>query len=145
MDIAALAALAGNALVAAAVTDAWEDVRHTVARIFGRGIRDRRIEEKLDATRAALMAGQGDTGPGGRADLAASWASRIAVLLEDVPEAAAEVEALVRALGGGVALASDHSVAAGRDVAVTASSGGVAAGVILGDVSAGPTRPGPVL
>ena len=37
MDISSLVALAGNTLVAAAVTDAWEDVRQKIARLFGRG------------------------------------------------------------------------------------------------------------
>jgi hypothetical protein len=37
MDVTALAALAGNTVVAAAVTDAFEGVRGRVARLFGRG------------------------------------------------------------------------------------------------------------
>jgi hypothetical protein len=41
-------------------------------------------------------------------------------------------------------VASDHAVAAGRDVNVTASGGGTAAGVIHGNVTPpGPTQPGP--
>jgi hypothetical protein len=39
--------------------------------------------------------------------------------------------------------ASDHSVAAGRDLHITASGGGTAAGVIDGNVTPGPTPPGP--
>jgi hypothetical protein len=40
--------------------------------------------------------------------------------------------------------AAGHSVAAGRDVKITASNGGTAAGVIHGNVAPpGPTRPGP--
>lgn len=39
--------------------------------------------------------------------------------------------------------ASDHSAAAGRDVHITASGGGIAAGVIHGNVTPGPTPPGP--
>jgi len=40
--------------------------------------------------------------------------------------------------------ASGHAVAAGRDVNITASGGGTAAGVIHGNVTPpGPTRPGP--
>jgi hypothetical protein len=48
--------LAGNALVTAAVTDAWERVRHKIARIIGRGRPDQQIEKTFDATRAALEA-----------------------------------------------------------------------------------------
>ena len=41
-------------------------------------------------------------------------------------------------------VASDHSAAAGRDVNITASGGGTAAGVIHGNVTPpGPTQPGP--
>jgi hypothetical protein len=39
--------------------------------------------------------------------------------------------------------AADHSVGAARDVDLSADRGGVAAGVIDGDVSVGPTRSGP--
>ena len=40
--------------------------------------------------------------------------------------------------------AADHSAAAGRDMNISASGGGVAAGTIHGDVSTGnPTNPGP--
>jgi len=43
----------------------------------------------------------------------------------------------------GTVSAVDHAVAAGGSVTVTAQDQGVAAGVIHGDVHAGPTRPGP--
>ena len=43
-----------------------------------------------------------------------------------------------------VVTASDHAVAAGRDVKITADRGGLAAGVVHGDVAPpGPTPPGP--
>jgi hypothetical protein len=144
MDIGALAALAGNALVAAAVTDAWADVRNKIAAIFGRGKSDAQIEAKYDATRAALeVAGSPEDTEKVTADLEASWTARLRVLLEDHPDACDELDALVSEISGGAAEASDHSVAAGRDVTIGASGGGVAAGVIHGDVSTGPTRPGP--
>ena len=56
MDVATLVVLAGNALVTAAMTDAWEDIKHQVARLFGRGQADPKIEQRLEATRAALGA-----------------------------------------------------------------------------------------
>lgn len=145
MDIAALAALAGNALVTAAVTDAWEDVRHKVARIFGRGEPDSQIEKKLESTRAALVAAKspGDAEKA-RADQAASWTARLRVLLEDHPDALSELEALVNQINASAPVASVRAVAAGRDMNVVADRGGVAAGVIHGAVSTGPIRPGPV-
>jgi len=47
-------------------------------------------------------------------------------------------------LPAGVVSATDHAVAAGQDVNISASSGGVAAGVIHGNVAPpGPPRQGP--
>jgi hypothetical protein len=61
--------------------------------------------------------------------------------------AAQELMALVDAAGSAAwkyqVSASDHSVAAGGDVNITASGRGTAAGVIHGDVTPGPTLPGP--
>jgi hypothetical protein len=67
-------------------------------------------------------------------------------LLADHPDAEDEVRALVEELQRElpVVTASGHSVAAGRDVSVTAEGGSVAAGVIHGDVMPpGPPVPGP--
>jgi len=148
MDINSLAALAGNTLVAAAVTDAWETARHRFARLFGRGEPDPVTERRLEATRSQLAAVSADGLEQMRADLAGQWALRLADLLEEDPGAEAELRALVAqiqaALPAGTASAADHAVAAGRDVNITASGGGIAAGVIHGDVTPpGPTRPGP--
>ena len=145
MDVTALAALASNALVTAAVTDMWEDVRHKIAAIFGRGEADSQTEERFGATRGALEAATSSSAVERvRAEQAALWAARLTVLLEDHPDAAEELDALVAEIRASAALGSDHSVAAGRDMNVMADRGGVAAGVIHGDVTAGPTWPGPV-
>jgi len=54
------------------------------------------------------------------------------------------VDAAGSAAGRYQVVASDHAAAAGRDVNITASGGGTAAGVIHGNVSpANPTTPGP--
>jgi hypothetical protein len=143
MDVATLAALAGNALVTAAVTDGWENVRHKVAALFGRGKHDQRAAERFDQTRAALTAAPEAQAAQARAGQAASWTARLTVLLEDHPDAAEELQALVTQIQGSAAVATDHSVAAARDVVISASDGGVAAGVIHGNVAAGPTRPDP--
>ena len=76
------------------------------------------------------------------------WAGRFADLLDEDPGIEAELRALVQEvaarLPAGAVSAADHSVAAGRDVNVTASGGGIAAGVIHGSVAPpGPTPPGP--
>ena len=148
MDIGSLVALAGNTLVAAAVTDAWETARHRFARLFGRGKPDSATERRLEATRSQLAAAPPADLEQVQADLASQWALRLADLLEEDPDAEAELRALVEELRAmlpaGVVSAADHAVAAGRDVNIGATSGGVAAGVIHGNVAPpNPTKTGP--
>jgi hypothetical protein len=150
-SLVALASLAGNTVVAAAVTDAWENARHGVARLLGRGDPDRVkvAERRLDETRGQLSAVSGTDLEDAQAVLAAQWATRLADLLEEDPAAEADLRALVEQiqaeLPAGMVSAADHSAAAGRDMNIKASGGGIAAGVIHGDVGPpGPPGPGPV-
>lgn len=144
MDVATLAALASNAVVTAAVTDVWEDVRHKIARLFGRGQPDPQIERRLDTTREQLATADPAKLERVRAVQAAQWTTRFGDLLADQPEAEVELRGLVAEIQAIVPVAAtDHAVAAGRDVTVHADRGGVAAGVIHGDVTPGPTMPGP--
>jgi hypothetical protein len=144
MVVAELAVTAANALVQAMVTDGWEGVRRKVARLFGRGTPDRKIEERLEAARAELVAASPADVAKVQAEVEDRWANRLAVLLDDYPSAEPELAALVKEIRASLPAASDHSVAAGRDNIAMADRGGVAAAVIHGDVSTGPTRPGPV-
>ena len=146
----ALAALAGNTVVAAATTDAWEAARRGFARLLGRGDPDRTkmAEQRLEQTREQLTGAAGTDSEQARAALAERWAGRLADLLEEHPDAEADVRALVQeiqaALPAGMVSAADHAVAAGRDVNISAASGGVAAGVIHGNVAPpDPTRQDP--
>jgi hypothetical protein len=148
-SLMALASLAGRTVVAAAVTDAWEGCRRGVARLLGRGDpgQERLAEGRLEETREQLAGPQSADLERARAALAERWAGRLADLLEEDPHAEAELRALMQEvqaqLPAGVVSAADHAVAAGRDVNIRASGGGVAAGVIHGDVAPpGPTRPG---
>ena len=148
MDISSLGALAGNTLVAAAVTDAWESTRRKIAHLFGRGKPDPTIERRLDATRERLTAAAPAEMARVRADLEAGWARRLADLLDDYPEAEEELRVLVQEiraiLPAEVVTASDHGSAAGRDLIISADRGGLAAGVIHGNVAPpGPTLPRP--
>jgi hypothetical protein len=83
MDISSLVALAGNTLVAAAVTDAWETARHGFDRLFGRGKPDPATERRLEATRGQLVAAAPADLERVQADLASQWALRLSDLLEE--------------------------------------------------------------
>lgn len=143
MDVAALPALAGNALVTAAVTDAWEDVRHKIARLFGRGRADPQIERRLGATHQALAGTPPVELRQAQADQAAQWRTRFSDLLAEYPDAAEELDAMVREISANAPSAGDRSVVAGRDMVAKADRGGAAANVAYGPVTGGPTMPGP--
>ena len=134
----ALAQFAGQTVAAAVVTDAWETVRGRFARLLGRG-NARRIqvaEQWLAETQQQLTAAAGADLERAQEAAAERWAGRFADLLDEDPGAEAEL----RALAGEVAAQLPAGeFAAGRDVRVTASGGGAAAGVIHGNVvSVGP-------
>lgn len=148
--LVALAQFAGQTVVAAAITDAWESARDRFARLFGRGDvrRTEAVEGWLAQTREQLAA----AGPGAveqaRQAAAERWAGRFADLLDEDPAIETELRALVEevaaGLPAGTVSAASHSVAAGRDVRITATGGSVAAGVFHGNVaSPDPTSPGP--
>jgi hypothetical protein len=148
--LVALAALSGKTLVAAAATDAWEAARHKLARQLGRGDpgKTELAERWLAETRRQLIAAQGADLEPARAAAARRWEGRFADLLDEdpgvEPDLRAVVEEIAAQLPAGVVSAADHSVAAGRDVHISASGGGVAAGVIHGNVAPpNPTRQGP--
>lgn len=149
-DLMALATLAGNTVVTAAVTDAWEAARHRFARLLGRGDPDRAklAEQRLAETHDQLTTASGTELEQARTVLAERWAGRLADLLEENPGIEADLRAVVREIQAvppaGMVPATDHAVAAGHDVNVSASGGGVAAGVIHGNVAPpNPTQPGP--
>jgi hypothetical protein len=149
MVLAALALSAGTGLVQAVVTDGWEGIRHKVARLFGRGEPDPQIEKRLDATQQAIAsAGPGDLKQVEAAQ-ASQWQTRFADLLSDYPDAEPELAELVREMKAARPVkATDHSIAAGGDISIKAESGGLAAGVIHGNVTMrgappDPLRPGP--
>ncbi len=134
MVLGALAATAASALVQAIVTDGWQGARHKVARLFGRGNPDLAIERRVDATRGELVAAAPAQLDQVRTELAAAWRTRFEDLLADHPGAEAEVNTLIKDLQPMIASAGAHSVVAAGDVQVKADRGGIAAGVIHGDV-----------
>jgi len=105
-------------------------------------------ERRLEETRGQLTGPQGTDLEQARAALAAQWATRLADLLDEDPAVEADLRTLVQqiqaALPAAMVSAADEAVAAGRDVNISASGGGVAAGVIHGNVTPpGPPGPGP--
>ena len=146
----ALAQWAGQTVAAAAVTDVWEAARQKIARLLGRGNpkKTEAVERWLDETHQQLTAAQGADLKPARAEAARRWEGRFADLLDEDPDVEEDLRAVVQEIAAqlpaGMASAADHSVAAGRDVNITASGGGVAAGVIHGNVAPpNPTRQGP--
>jgi hypothetical protein len=149
--LVALAALAGNTVVTAAVTDAWEAAKSGFARLLGRGDPDKikAAEGRLEETHDQLTQATGADLERVQAELEAQWKTRWADLLEDHPEVAADLQTLVDQVRAQVS-AADHSVAAGRDMNVSggvniADRGGVAvSGNVQGGIATGnPPTPGP--
>ena len=144
-----LTQFAGQTVAAAAITDVWESVRGRFARLLGRGNARRTevAEQWLTQTREQLAAADPGSVEQARQAAAQRWAGRFSDLLDEDPSAQAELRVLVEEVAAqlplGAVSASGHSVAAGRDVHITASGGGTAAGVIHGNVMPpNPTEPG---
>jgi hypothetical protein len=149
--LVALAQFAGQTVAAAAITDVWDSVRGRIARLLGRGDarKTEAAERWLAQTREQLTAAGPGTAlePAQRA-AADRWTGRFSDLLDEDPAVETELRALVdevaARLPASAVTAADHSIAAGRDVYIEASGGGLAAGVIRGNVAPpGPTSPGP--
>ena len=105
-------------------------------------------ERWLAETRDHLAAAEAADLDWARAAQAQRWEGRFADLLDEDPGAEADLRALVEevaaALPAGVVSATGHRLATGRDVRISADRGGVAAGVIHGNVAPpGPPGPGP--
>jgi hypothetical protein len=145
----ALAQFAGQTVAAATVTDVWEATRHKVARLLGRGDpRKTEVAERwLAETHQQLTAAEGMDLEAAQTAAARRWEGRFADLLDEDPSLEADLRALAEEvaaqLPARMVSAADHAVAAGRDVNITASGGGTAAAVIHGNVTPGPTQPGP--
>ena len=145
----ALASLAAQTVVAAAATDAWALAKRGFARLLGRGdsTQTELAERRLEQTREQLTGVPAAELEQERARVAATWQTRLLDLLEEHPETAADLRALVEEVqaqlpAGGVS-ATGHGVAVGRDANLRASDGGVAAVEIHGNVTTGnPGTPG---
>ena len=94
----ALAALAGQMVVAAADTDGWKTVEHGYPKLLGRGnaTQTRMAEQWLKETREQLAGHNGADTDIIRLALAGRWSGRLADLLEENPGAEAELRILVQ-------------------------------------------------
>lgn len=134
MDLGTLTALAGNALVNATVTDAFEGVRAKLARLFGRGKPDPGTERRLDETRRQLMAASPGQAASALEEQARQWQTRFADLLADHPEAEVGLRALVAELQ---AVLPDASGNVTNTISGTVKHGPVLMGRDFGDVTIG--------
>ncbi|MFE6281386.1 hypothetical protein [Streptomyces sp. NPDC057877] len=146
----ALAAAGGTAVVQAAGTDAWAEVRLRVARWFGRGNpqREHAELERLDQTAGELDGARADDLERVRIRQEAVWQGRIQALLESMERVeqdrvAAELRTLLgRQTSRPSVSAGPGGLAVGGDVHVRADHRSAAA-VTMGNVTLGnPSRPG---
>jgi hypothetical protein len=139
--LTALAALAGQTVVAAVTTDAWGVARSRFARLLGRGdlTREQQAEGRLEETRQHLTEAAGSDLELERDSQVERWKSRFGDLLEEDDGLEAELRSLVEniqtQLPAGLVSTTDHGSTVEGDVRVSAASGGIAAGVIHGNVA----------
>jgi hypothetical protein len=152
MELLALASAGGNAVVAAAGTDAWNGLRHAIARWFGRGdaLREQAELERLDRTATTLQAAEPDQVEQARIRQESSWQTRIEGMLETLDDAERQKAAdqlrdlLAQYVPQGGVSAGPGGVAVGGDMSISAERGSVASGVVQGDVHVGrPPEPDP--
>jgi hypothetical protein len=105
--LAALASTGGTALVTAMVTDSWESIKGSVARLLGRGEpkQTEAAQERLELSRAVLDGLVGTELDWARAEQEIVWRTRLADLLEAHPQAADELTSLI----GVIQAQSTHS------------------------------------
>jgi Tetratricopeptide repeat len=97
-SLLALATQAGQMVVKAAVSDQWETVQRGYAELLGRGDakQTRLAEQRLHETREQLMGAAGMDMGLIRKALAVGWTARLADLLDEYPDAEADMRALVK-------------------------------------------------
>lgn len=134
MDIDALAVLAANTVVAAAVTDAYAGLRARMGRVFGRDRPDPSVQRRLDTTRQRLAAAAPGDLDGARATQARQWETRFADLLAEHPEAVRELRELLADFSAGPPAAGGNVT---NTVSGTVRGGPVLMGRDFGDITIG--------
>ncbi|MFI2549152.1 hypothetical protein ACH5AJ_33595 [Streptomyces rochei] len=146
----ALAAAGGTAVVQAAGTDAWTEVRQQMARWFSRGNPQRESAElaRLDQTAGELEAAQPTEAERARIRQEAVWQGRIEALLESLEDmerarVADELRTLLDQQASHRSVSAGQSgLAVGGDLNIRADHGSAAA-ASMGNVTLGnPSQPG---
>src|SRR5580700_4655041 len=103
-NLLVLAALAGRTVIDAATTDGWETAERAYAQLLGRGDakQTKQAEQWLEETRKQLARADGADRELIRTALAGRWAGRWADLLEEDPDAEAELRALIQETQAGL-------------------------------------------
>ncbi|MEU8335985.1 hypothetical protein [Micromonospora tulbaghiae] len=93
--LSALAGAGGTALVGAVATDSWQLAKRGFVQLFGRGDQGQAaaVEGRLERTRSLVEAAPQDERV--RLEQQAAWTARLEDLLNDHPEAAEELQALM--------------------------------------------------
>ena len=126
-SLLALAILAGQVVVDAAAADEWETAQRGFAHVLGYGDakQTRLTEQRLEETREQVIGAAGTDAGLVRAALAVRWAERLADLLEENPDAEADLRALVQQIQAAptnqTPSGSDGAVWANGDVGVNAA------------------------
>jgi hypothetical protein len=135
--------MAGDAVLAAAVTDQWETTRHKFARLLGHGdpAKTELMEHRLAETHEQLTGPPGAGLESARAALAAQWVTWLTDLLKEDPVIRPGLRGLVQEIYLALETVSpaDNAAMAPRDMNIDAGRGEA----ILRDMMPlGPTSPG---
>ena len=126
-NLLVLAALAGRTVIDAATTDGWETAERAYAQLLGRGDakQTKQAEQWLEETRKQLARADGADSELIRTALAGRWAGRWADLLEEDPDAEAELRVLIHQIQAALPAErpseSNHAMSANGDVSTYAA------------------------
>ncbi|WP_405555255.1 hypothetical protein OIE52_35110 [Streptomyces canus] len=138
--IVSLASSGALTLVNAAATDAWQSARSGFLRLLGHGAaeRERVTANRLDESAAQLGRAAEDRQDQVREELLHAWRTRLVDLLEERPDAAEEMQALIEQIQAMLPTAQRQGgQAVGTGPVFQANSGGVNIGItgVAGDIT----------
>ncbi|MFE9248737.1 hypothetical protein [Streptomyces sp. NPDC007088] len=118
MDVGALAASGATTLVGLMVSEGWGQVRDRAARFFGRGGDEDAAGAELELSRTELAEAREQGDEEAAADVQAALRARFRRVLRDRPEAADELRALLdelapRGAGAGTGAGDVHNSVSG--------------------------------